>query len=226
MYSWNYFVRNAIVKEIDLNLAAQYCDRLLLVHENRVFAWGRVDEVITRDNIRKVYGQPILIERHPVYRCPQVVLLSRLSHVSDRTRQVHVVGGGGMGSDILLNLVHRGYRVSTGVLNRGDSDWQTAQDLGLEIVDVPPFSPVSPESCRKNLEMMVRSDAVILAGIPFGPDNLPNLQTLLAAVEQGIPVIVVEEEPIEARDFTGGAAAGLYRKLVGSIERSSGARLA
>lgn len=207
----------AVVMAIhDLNLAAQYCDRLLLVHENRIFAWGTVDEVITLDNIKKVYGQPVLIERHPVYRCPQVVLLSRLSDVSGRTRQLHIVTGGGMGSDILLNLARSGHRLSTGVLNRGDSDWQTAQDLGLEIVDVPPFSALSPESCRKNLGMMLCSDAVILASIPFGQANLPNLTTLMAAVRRGIPVIVVEQEPIEVRDYTGGVATRMYRELVGS----------
>lgn len=207
----------AVVMAIhDLNLAAQYCDRLLLVHENRVFAWGTVDEVITLDNIREVYGQPVLIERHPVYRCPQVVLLSRLSPLFDQAKNVHIVAGGGMGSDILLNLGRCGHRVSTGVLNRGDGDWQTAQDLQLEIVDVPPFTPVSPESCRINLEMMLRSDAVILASVPFGPANLPNLKTLLAAVEREIPVIVVEQEPIANRDYTGGAATRMYRKLVGS----------
>ncbi len=75
----------AIIMAIhDLNLAALYCDRLMLIHQNRVFAWGTVEEVVNLDNIRAVYGQSIMIERHPVYGCPQVVLLSRLSPESGR----------------------------------------------------------------------------------------------------------------------------------------------
>lgn len=226
--SLNHRNKMAIVMAIhDLNLAAQYCDRLMLVHQNRVFAWGNVEEVLTLDNITAVYGHPVMIERHPVYRCPQVVLLSRLSPVSGGGLQVHAVTGGGMGADILLGLTRHGHRVSTGVLNRGDSDWQVARDIGLTMVDMPPFALVEPASCKANLEMMRHSDAVILASIPFGPANLPNLETLLAVVDYGVPVIVVEQEPIENRDFTQGIAARLYRKLVKSslavVKDSSGA---
>jgi len=40
----------------DLNLAVQYCDRLLLLCGGRVVADGAPIEVITQDNIRTVYG--------------------------------------------------------------------------------------------------------------------------------------------------------------------------
>jgi len=213
----NHRQRMAIFMAIhDLNLAAQYCDRLMLVHQNRIFAWGNVEEVLTPDNIRTVYGHPVIIERHPVYRCPQVVLLSRLSAASREGLHVHAVVGGGMGIDILLRLTRHGHRVSTGVLNQGDSDWQAARDMELALVDVPPFAPVGEKSCRINLEMMCRSDAVILASIPFGLANLPNLETLLAAAGNGIPVIVVEQDLIENRDFTQGVATRLYKELVKS----------
>ncbi|MGE5544801.1 MAG: ABC transporter ATP-binding protein [Bacillota bacterium] len=213
----NYLNRTAIVMAIhDLNLAAQYCDRLMLVHRNRVFAWGKAEEVLTLDNIGAVYGHPVIIKRHPVYRCPQVLMLSRLPSASGEPLQVHAVAGGGMGSDILMGLTRHGHQVSTGVLNQGDSDWQTARDLGLAMVDAPPFAPVEPESCHKNLEMMRHSDAVILASIPFGPANLPNLKTLLKAVDYGVPVIVVEQDLIENRDFTQGMATRLYNELVKS----------
>ena len=207
----------AIVMTIhDLNLAAQYCDRLMLVHQHQVFAWGEVEEVITADNIRAVYGHPVMVTRHPVYRCPQVILLSRKSYHTGEALRVHVVAGGGMGFRALRGLAQCGHQVSTGVLNRGDSDWQTARDLGLSVVEVPPFAPVTPASSSLNLEMMRQSDAVILASIPFGPGNLPNLKTLLAAVEYGVPVIVVEQEQIANRDFTQGMAAVLYQELLKS----------
>lgn len=209
--------RMAIIMAIhDLNLAAQYCDLLMLVSQHRIFAWGGVEEVITAANIRAVYGHPIMIERHPLQRCPQVVLLSRLSSVSGEALQVHVVAGGGMGADMLLALTRHGHQVSTGVLNRGDSDWQTAQDLGLNVVEVPPFAPVELKACRENMEMMCQADVVVLANIPFGPGNLPNLETLVTAVGCGVPVIVVEKELIETRDYSRGEAARLYQRLVAS----------
>jgi iron complex transport system ATP-binding protein len=39
----------------DLNLAAQYCDRILLLSRGRVFACGAVDEVLTYANVREVF---------------------------------------------------------------------------------------------------------------------------------------------------------------------------
>ena len=40
----------------DLNIAAKYADRIILMSEGTVFAVGTPSEVITEDNIRKVYG--------------------------------------------------------------------------------------------------------------------------------------------------------------------------
>jgi iron complex transport system ATP-binding protein len=40
----------------DLNLAAQYCDRVLLLFEGRVFACGTIEEVLTYRNVREVFS--------------------------------------------------------------------------------------------------------------------------------------------------------------------------
>ena len=40
----------------DLNLAAQYCHRLVLLHQGRIHAEGKPTEVITDEHIRQVYG--------------------------------------------------------------------------------------------------------------------------------------------------------------------------
>jgi iron complex transport system ATP-binding protein len=40
----------------DLNLAAQYCERILLLSQGRVFALGTVEEVLTYSNVRTVFA--------------------------------------------------------------------------------------------------------------------------------------------------------------------------
>lgn len=40
----------------DLNLAAMFCDYFLLLKDRKRFAFGRVHEVLTEDNIRAIYG--------------------------------------------------------------------------------------------------------------------------------------------------------------------------
>jgi len=48
----------------DLNLAARYCDKLILMSEGGIFASGRTEDVLTVENIQKVYGVDVIIKRN------------------------------------------------------------------------------------------------------------------------------------------------------------------
>jgi len=201
----------------DLNMAAQYCDYLILLSGGKVFALGPPQEVITASNIKAVYNSDVIITNHPVYDRPMVTPLSKPEDVSTRKMQdfsVHVVGGGGAASPLLQELVTRGYKVTSGVLNTGDSDWEKAKALGIQVVEAPPFSTISEAFYQKNLKFMQRADAVILASIPFGPGNLKNLEAVIQTAAAGRFVIVLEENNISRRDYTGGKASAIYRKMV------------
>lgn len=56
----------------DLNLAAQYCGRLVLLRDGRVFASGKPKDVLTDDTLREVYGASVMVTRHPVLDVPHV----------------------------------------------------------------------------------------------------------------------------------------------------------
>lgn len=58
----------------DLNLAAQYCDRLLVLHDGAVAQVGTPHEVIRRELIAAVYGTEPIITAHPVSGVPQIML--------------------------------------------------------------------------------------------------------------------------------------------------------
>jgi len=58
----------------DLNLAAQYCDRLILINNGRVHAQGTPREVINSRNIKEVYGADGCVYTHPVNGLPAVLL--------------------------------------------------------------------------------------------------------------------------------------------------------
>jgi len=59
----------------DLNMAAQYCDRLILIKKGQIFANGTPWEVITPENIREVYGTDASVTLHPQNSRP-VMLVS------------------------------------------------------------------------------------------------------------------------------------------------------
>jgi len=64
--------RAALVAIHDLNIAAQYCDRLYLMQQGRLVAEGTPAQVLTAEHIAAVYGVQALVDTHPVTRRPRI----------------------------------------------------------------------------------------------------------------------------------------------------------
>ena len=60
----------------DLNLAAQYADRLVMLGEGGVIAYGSPEEVLTPETIGRAFGHEVLVIRHPTKNFPLVVSAS------------------------------------------------------------------------------------------------------------------------------------------------------
>jgi len=61
----------------DLNLAALYFDRLVLLKEGRVWADGAPNQVLTEAGIREVFSASVKIEQHPVTGAPHIVVMPK-----------------------------------------------------------------------------------------------------------------------------------------------------
>lgn len=64
--------RTTIVVSHDLNLAAEHCDRLLLLADGRAHAFGSAEEVMTHRQLEEAYGCSVEIERDPVSGRPRL----------------------------------------------------------------------------------------------------------------------------------------------------------
>lgn len=58
----------------DLNAAAFYADRVVLMANARIRVDGTPREVLRADLLRSVYGQPMLVTEHPTRECPLVMV--------------------------------------------------------------------------------------------------------------------------------------------------------
>ena len=58
----------------DLNIAAQYCSRIIMLKDGELYAGGTPSEVITADNVREVFGADTTIYPHPENNLPMVLL--------------------------------------------------------------------------------------------------------------------------------------------------------
>jgi iron complex transport system ATP-binding protein len=196
----------------DLNLAAEYCHRIVLLHQGSVFSAGVPSEVITEENIRRVYETKVLVEKNPLSGAPRITLLGkgRMEQPGPQ-RTVHIICGEGSGVDSARRLLLRGYRVSLGVLNTGDTDQKIGRTLGLPMALEGPFSSISERGMEENRKLIEKADLVLVERFHIGPGNLDNLRAALEALEKGKRVIALENN-LEY-DFTGGEAKAYYRRL-------------
>lgn len=61
----------------DLNLASQYCDRVLLLDRGEIVRLGMPAEVVRQDVLESVYRCRVLVDCHPISGLPRVTLPSR-----------------------------------------------------------------------------------------------------------------------------------------------------
>jgi iron complex transport system ATP-binding protein len=200
--------RTVVAAIHDLNLAAHYCDELLLLSEGGVVADGRPADVLTADHLEDTFGTRAVVSSHPVTGSVYVTALPE-QRGGERDAHVHVVGGGGSAARLLYVLSAAGFEVSTGPLNEGDSDLESARLLGVETVVEEPFAPVSERARREATELVRDADCTVLADVEVGPANLPCLEI---AREAG-RLVVVEERAFADRNYAGTRAAHHYEEL-------------
>lgn len=190
----------------DLTLSAQISDRLLLLHDGRLAAEGTPAEVLRPELLSRIYNCELQVRKDPWSGNLQVNGdLSLARQRNTLGRRVHVIAGGGSGIELYRRLLLEGYEVSTGVLNRLDSDAEAARALHLDTALEQPFSAVSEASRSEASLLAASADAVVVAEVPFGSGNLVNLSLAVDALREGKPVFLAAG--IADRDYTEGKAA-------------------
>ena len=197
----------------DFNLAAQYCNSALLLNDGKIVSAGTIDTVLTDENIKSIFQVDAIVKRHPITNSLYVIPVSTSKPTLSRNLSVHLICGAGTGTTLMKIMVDEGYDVTAGVLNVLDTDFETAQLLKIPAVAEAPFSQITEETYRANLKTVSKANAVVLTSVPFGPGNLRNLEAVKEALERGIPTYVIEEIPIETRDFTKGEAKKQLKEL-------------
>ena len=61
----------------DLNLASEYCSRIILLDRGGVFQDGTAEEILTYQNIESVYKTTVIVNKNPLTGKPFVVLVSQ-----------------------------------------------------------------------------------------------------------------------------------------------------
>ncbi|WP_331236458.1 ATP-binding cassette domain-containing protein [Natronorarus salvus] len=191
----------------DLNLAAHYCEEIVVLSDGRVLESGPPGSVLTEGVVEAAFDTRAVVTRHPVTGSTYVTAVPERPPKTGA--HVHVIGGGGVASRLLYLLSGAGYEVTVGALNEGDSDLETARSLGLEAVSIEPFSPVDGRTKESVSTLIDRAEVTVIADVEVGIGNLPNLDCARGARS----VVVVEERPFEERNYTGPEGRAIYDAL-------------
>ena len=205
----------SVIVSHDLNLAAEYCDRLILLKNGQVYKDGAPKAVITEADIREVYEANVVVSDNPITGAPHITPVSELMSHEYRKHdlKIHLICGGGSGARLMRLLAIEGYQVSVGVLNAGDTDHQLAESLGMDIVEETPFSHISDAVHDQNLQRVQQADVVVLSRAPIGVGNLKNMMAAQNALKARTRVIVFED--FDGMDYTDGEATRIFDELSG-----------
>ncbi len=207
----------------DINLASYYSEKIILLKEGSIFAAGEPEDIINKRNLKNVFNVDSDVTVHPVTNKPYITfvpdstIINNKEIVNNKKIKIHVIGGGGQASFLIRNLHKKGYIITTGVLNIGDSDWKTAKQLSIKVIEEIPFAPISRERYYDNLELMKYSDLIVLENIPFGHGNTANLEGLLKIMEtedRSKKVYIIKGSSDASGDYTGGKGQRIYNKIM------------
>lgn len=201
--------KSVLIIAHDIKLAAKFCSRLILMVEGQIVADGVPRDVITADNLEKAYGLHSAVFLNKVTGNLDIHTYEACATAGKR-RSIHIIGGGGSTGDMMRSLYERGYRLTAGVLQAGDTDADVATAFGIDVVTGQAFSEITDRQAQDNRHKIACADLVLLGNLCYGKQNLDNLQAAFSASQ----LIVIEDTPIDERDFTGGEAVKLYRELV------------
>ena len=163
----------------DVNMASRYCGRMILLREGRVAADGSPSEVVTKKNMERLYQMKLLIRENPLYGKPEITPVRVLrEEQTDHPLRIHVICGADGAVKLLEELEERGYLLSAGVVNEGSDDCAICRALRIPHVEIPPFTPVTPEAQEENLKLMEDAEVILISDLPFGQNNLANLDGL------------------------------------------------
>ncbi len=199
----------------DLNIAAQYCEHMVLLDGGRVAAQGTADEILDPRVILEVFRVRVTVHRQGArpYLTP-LWSQARQSHLPAQAARVHVMAGGGAASSLIEELVLHGFAPSVGIVSVFDTDYLTAERYELEVVSAPPFQAFPPEAVDQTQTFVRESHVLLVAPVFFAPGNMELLRVALEAARRGHPVVFLDADSIEQRDLSGGEAVSLVREAL------------
>ena len=198
----------------DLNLAARYARRVVVLHEGRISAAGPPSVALRPEEIQAAFGAEVELYVSPRTGALQIQPVG-IPAGQTGVPEVHVVCGGGSGTPLMRRLREEEIPLSVGVVSAGDTDHAVARSLGVPLVEVESYAPISDEAHERNVEAARNVRLVVVCDMPVGHGNLRNLEAAIAVQENERR----SRSPAPRRTAALGRGARLHGRSGGPITR-------
>ena len=215
--------KKAVVAAVhNLNIASQYCSRLILLHRGRVATEGKPEEVLRSDWLDPVYETKTVVTRNTSTGALVVDVAPRTRAGRQPMPLIHIIGGAGSAINLTRELVRRGYRISGGIAHEYDADQKLWQTLEIPSLVTGAFSHITTKDLEKAYPLVEEADLTVLCSFPIGPGNEGNLELAGHARRLVILEAGPREEP---RLFFSPSAQAEFSALAGKSEQMDYGRL-
>ena len=186
----------AVVTSVhNLDVAAQYCSRLLLLDKGRAAADGKPRDVLTPGILDRVYGIRTLVSPNAVTGSIAVSVIP--ARAATGGARIHLIGGAGSAVNLTRELYRLGYRLSGGIAHEHDSDEKLWKSLGVPYVSVGAFSRITDDDVRAAARAVDEADLTILCSFPVGTGNVGNLK-LAGLAKRAVVLQAITGDPPRA----------------------------
>jgi iron complex transport system ATP-binding protein len=205
----------AVVASVhNLNVAAHYCSRLVLLDRGKAAAAGSPTEVLTPGILDPVYGVKSVVSRSSATGSLMVSVLP--IRVRQGGARVHLIGGAGSAVNLTRELHRLGSSISGGIAHEYDSDEVLWRTLGIRRSTVGAFTRISEDDVQAASGLVGEADLTVLCPFPIGTGNLGNL----ALARHARRLIILEPGPGDVpRSFFAEEARDAFDRLCAEAER-------
>ncbi|WP_418282743.1 ATP-binding cassette domain-containing protein [Halorubrum sp. DTA98] len=160
----------AIAAIHDLDMAARYCDEIVLLADGEVHATGEPESVLSAATLRDAFDAEAFVGPNPVTATPTVTSFPRSD---DGPHRVHVVGTGPDAARGIGRLAAAGHDLSVGVVPEGDVAERVANAAGARLATVPPFEDAGPDSDAvvRARDLSAAADVTLVVGAIAGANR-------------------------------------------------------
>lgn len=172
----------------DLNLAARFCDRILVMQAGQVQADGEPSAVLAPPLLRDAYGVGVAVRPDDLVQRPSIVAVR---HV--HSRRLAVAGDGTPLVRTLAALFRHGCLDVTAIVPPGSGAAHFAAELGYEVVDPAAWRDAAREGVDT---LVVGHPPFAVPGARWHLDDAPSGDEVIAVLHEHIAEGALPSEPL------------------------------